>query len=285
MDKFIRSFDKTRIFYIYTPGINPFTLVFLHGVGANLTVWKNELNYFQKKGFSTLALDLRGHGNSDAPHSFDRYQLPCFSRDLHLILKQERITDFSLIGHSLGGGIIIHYCMRYKRLFPSSLILIESASTYPFDHNRLLNLNPYVTNLLRFISEHEATRRHHLPHLQEIYLSVKGIEKGLHVISHLLHLTPLECLVKTLDNVEQFVFHNQQRINTALHGLHIPILIVAGSLDRIIPLKFSDQIKALNRKAQLRILPGAEHRVIINHPRKVSHVVYEFLTKQHLSSS
>lgn len=279
MDKFVKSFDGTRVFYNHQKGRLPLTLVFLHGVGGNWTVWRKEINYFQRKGFSTLAIDLRGHGQSDAPQRFKRYKLPCFSRDLHLILAKEKLKNFSLIGHSLGGGIIINYCMRYPRLFPGSVIFVESASTYPFDHDRLLNMSPYVTQFLRFVSEHKVTQQHHFSHFKDIDLSSQGVEQSLNLVSHLMHLTPLRSIVKTLDNLEKFVFNNHQRIDETLRDLKIPILVIAGEKDQIVPPKFSRRIKEINKKAQLRILKGAHHRVIINHPRRISIVIADFLKR------
>ena len=61
------------------------TLVLLHGVGSNCTVWRNELRFFLQQGYSILNIDLRGHGQSGTPKEFERYQLPHFSKDLYIL--------------------------------------------------------------------------------------------------------------------------------------------------------------------------------------------------------
>ena len=91
MRKFLSSFDGTQIFYLYDKTDNPHTLVFLHGVGSNWTVWKKEIEYFQSKGYSTLTLDLRGHGESGTPMDFNKYRLPNFSRDIYNVLKSSKL--------------------------------------------------------------------------------------------------------------------------------------------------------------------------------------------------
>tara|TARA_Y100000310_G_scaffold340821_1_gene437892 strand:+ start:3387 stop:4226 length:840 start_codon:yes stop_codon:yes gene_type:complete len=275
----LTSFDGTNVFYKYHKGSHPLTLVFLHGVGSNQTVWKKELRYFQSHGYSTLTLDLRGHGKSDAPEEFERYGLPDFAKDVYTILKQENIKNFCLIGHSLGGAIAINYCMNHKRNYPSSMILIESASTYPFTHDRLLNKSPYVTHVLRFIAKHKLTREKHVHHFKDCDLSTDGLDYDLHMASHLMHLTPLQSLVRTLDNVEKYVFKNQKRIDHTLKHLRIPTLLIAGELDRVVPVKFSKRIQKLDKKAKLNIIKNAHHEVIIKHAREVNKVMNNFISQ------
>ena len=276
MPNYIKSFDGTRIYYDYHVGTPP-TLVFLHGVGGNWTVWKKEIKFFQNKGYSTLALDLRGHGLSDAPKPFNKYQMPHFSQDIYGILNKEGITDFVLIGHSLGGAVAINYCMLHSKKLPTSLILVESASVYPFDHERMLNYGPYTTHLLRYISKHGSLRRRHLSHLEDLDLSEHGIKFNLHLISYLLHLTPLCSMVKTLDNVEKYFFKNQNRIESCLHNLPIPLLVLAGGHDKIVPPKFAFRIKKLVKNAELKLFKKADHHITIDHPQQVSHTILSFL--------
>ena len=277
--KNFNSFDGCPIHYRYSKGKNKHVLVFLHGVGGNWTVWKKELAYFQKKGFSTLALDLRGHGQSGCPQTFQSYSLPNFSRDIYDLLLHEKINDFSLIGHSLGGGIIINYFMKYKKKFPTSAVLIESCSIYPFDHDRILTLSPYVVQLLRYVERQKDLRRDHFPHFKDVDLSEENMGTNIHLISHLLHLTPLQSVVRTLDNVEEFVFKNKKRIEKTLSSLDIPLLLIAGSNDTIVPPKYSKIIKKLYAKADLKILKNVDHRAIINDAEEVNNVLYKFLKK------
>lgn len=280
MEKYIRSFDNTQIFYNYSPQSNPFTLVFLHGVGGNWTLWKKEIDYFQQEGYSTLALDLRGHGASEYLPGFESYRLYCFSRDVHCVLKNENINQFSLIGHSIGGGVAINYLMRYRSLYPTSLVLVDTASTYPFQHDHLLNMNSYFTRFLRYISEHPSTMESHLPHLKDIDLSMDGIRQQIHLISHLLHFTPLFSLVRALDNLEQYVFHNQKRIDFTLSNLKIPTLIITGDKDETIPAQFSKHIKELKKDAELKIIKDGHHRVIVDKYEEVSRVMYHFFQRK-----
>ena len=276
MQKYLNSFDGTKIHYLYHQGKNKQTLVFLHGVGGNWTVWKKEIKFFQKKGYSTLAVDLRGHGKSDAPEEFKKYQLPYFARDINEIIKKEGIDKFTLIGHSLGGCISIVYCVNHKQELPASLILVETCSIYPFGHNNMLNFGPYLTDFLRFIASHKATHRQHFFHFKEADLSAEGIKGQLSLISHLIHLTPLRSIVKALDNAEAYAFNNQPKINKTLKNLDFPTLIIAGEYDKVIPIKFSKHMQKLTKNAKLDILKCG-HDITVEKPEEVSQEILTFL--------
>ncbi|PIZ50723.1 hypothetical protein COY27_05920 [Candidatus Woesearchaeota archaeon CG_4_10_14_0_2_um_filter_33_13] len=277
VEKNLSSFDGTKIYYRVEKNKNPHTLVFLHGVGGNWTVWKKELQYFQKRGYSTLVFDLRGHGLSDAPDDLSKYRLYSFSRDLHNILNKEKIDPFTLVGHSLGGGVAINYCMRYKKKLPVSLVLVESSTTFPFKHNRLLNLGTYMTEFLRFVSSHKLTSREHFFHLKDIDLSFTGMKENLKIISHLLHITPIRSVVKALDNLENFVFKNHKRIDLTMKNFPSPILLIAGRLDEVIPPKYVRLVKKLNNNAKYHLFRNAGHKVIMDQADQVSHVIHNFI--------
>lgn len=280
LDKSIVSFDGLNLNYHYYPGKKSPALVFLHGVGGNWTVWKKEAEYFYKHGFPVLALDFRGHGSSDAPTPRDYYQLSNFSKDIHNILEKEKIGSFVLIGHSLGGGVAINYCMNYAEQMPSSLILVESASAYPFDHNRILNRGPFLTHFMRFISDHKLTQEKHFSHFKEIDLSLWDLNSKIHLVSHLFHLTPLRVIIQTLDNLERYVFKNKIRIENTIRKLPIPLLVIGGERDKVVLPEYSIAIKKLNQDAELRILKGVHHMVTVEHPGKVVHEIYNFLKEK-----
>ena len=278
--KILKSFDGTNVAYRQVDGKkNLPTLVFLHGVGGNWTVWRHELEAFEKKGYSTIAIDLRGHGESDSPLPFHKYKHTSFVRDVYEILKKEKITNFSLIGHSLGGGVVITYCSRYKKYFPSSVIFVETPSTYPFQHDHILNFGNYTTHLLRFIARHEATRADHYPHFHDLDLSAKGRKGKYNLIKHLLHVTPLVSIVNTLDNVEEYIFNNQKVIDKTLRDLNVPTLVLAGDLDKTVPLKYSQRIKRLDRDAIYKVIKGGTHHMVIDGPKKVVSSMERFFKK------
>src|SRR5512142_1896717 len=78
------------------------TFVFLHGFGGQAEQWQYQVQNFLIEN-RVIALDLRGHGLSDRPHS--GYDMRQMRQDLERALDILNVKDkFVLVGHSFGGA-------------------------------------------------------------------------------------------------------------------------------------------------------------------------------------
>jgi long-chain acyl-CoA synthetase len=103
------------------------TLVFLHGFGGRATQWQKQLTYFSDDN-RVIAIDTRGHGRSDAPHSL--YTMDEIQSDLDAAIDQLQVVDrFVLIGHSFGGAIAAEYAVRRPDRL-DKLVLIATAGEF-----------------------------------------------------------------------------------------------------------------------------------------------------------
>lgn len=76
-----------------------------------------------------LALDLRGHGDSETtPY----YHFGHFLLDLHNLIRALRLERPALVGHSMGGELVATYGGSFPDL-PSSLVIIEGLGPPPPD--------------------------------------------------------------------------------------------------------------------------------------------------------
>ena len=99
------SQDGVPIAYaVYGPRTDV-ALVFIHGWSCDSRYWHEQVPYFSKK-YRTVTLDLAGHGNS----GFGRkvYTTEAFGQDVAAVLRQLDVKKAVLIGHSMGGEIIIY---------------------------------------------------------------------------------------------------------------------------------------------------------------------------------
>lgn len=81
------------------------TLVFIHGVLNDHSVWILQTRYFAHHGFNVLAVDLPGHGKSEGncPKTVEE------AADFVLALLQSAgLKEAALIGHSWGSLIALH---------------------------------------------------------------------------------------------------------------------------------------------------------------------------------
>jgi len=83
-------------------------LVLLHGGGANVHWWEHVAPSLAG-GFHVVALDFRGHGDSDFP---ERLEPGAFQRDLEALLERIGTREVILIGHSMGGHVALEHASR-----------------------------------------------------------------------------------------------------------------------------------------------------------------------------
>ncbi|MFA6321136.1 MAG: alpha/beta hydrolase [Candidatus Omnitrophota bacterium] len=99
------SVDNVPIAYaMYGRATDP-TVVFVHGWCCDSRYWYNQIPYFSKK-YRVITIDLAGHGNS----GFGRkvYTTEAFGQDVAVVLRKLDVKKAVLVGHSMGGEIIIY---------------------------------------------------------------------------------------------------------------------------------------------------------------------------------
>ena len=101
-------------------------LAVIHGQGEHSGRYQKFADYFVSRGYAVYACDLRGHGQSDGQHGhvdrFDDYNTDV--RTLLDFMQEDFPTSpIFLVGHSLGGLIVLNYAIRY----PQSLTGVISS--------------------------------------------------------------------------------------------------------------------------------------------------------------
>lgn len=269
--KKVKSFDGVRINYDYKKGRGDLpVLVFLHGVGGNCTLWRKETKFFSKKGYSTLALDLRGHGLSDMPKNEVDYSLGNYVKDLRVLLDAEGISNYVLVGHSFGGCVVIAYLASYKTNMPANIVLVESTHVYPYEKNHELNLNPLVVHLLKILVARGWFERH------PYEIDFSRLESVNLYKEELFHL-PLKTIFYALEEARLYSDKNNRKLVNALKKLTIPTLIVVGDEDTTIDPKYSIQVHHLVKDSRIVVFKGIGHLLPVLKSRRLCKEMLKFL--------
>jgi pimeloyl-ACP methyl ester carboxylesterase len=123
-------------------------VVLLHGLGGNLAGWHLTMVPQLQREYRVTTYDLRGHGRSDAPAR--GYTTRDMARELAGLLDGLKIPQASIVGHSWGADIALHFALDYPRRV-SDLVLVEAALLAPLaDEYRSKEWEgwPYVTDTL-----------------------------------------------------------------------------------------------------------------------------------------
>ncbi len=99
-------------------------LILLHGGGANATWWCHLAPSLAER-FHVLALDFRGHGESDYP---DDLVVGAFNDDLEGLLEHLGTREVALVGHSMGGHVALDHASRHESTQALALLDISRGA-------------------------------------------------------------------------------------------------------------------------------------------------------------
>lgn len=80
-----------------------YSLVFVPGAGGTSKCMKNYMSFFSEQGWDCYAINLRGHAPSDEVENLAMVSIEDFADDVLLTLKELKIENAALVGHSMGG--------------------------------------------------------------------------------------------------------------------------------------------------------------------------------------
>ncbi|KAG7967260.1 hypothetical protein I3843_08G091200 [Carya illinoinensis] len=95
--------------HVASIGTGPVVL-FLHGFPELWYSWRHQLLYLSSLGYSCIAPDLRGYGDTDAPPSVASYTTFHIVGDLVALLDQLGIEQVFLVGHDWGAKVAWDFC-------------------------------------------------------------------------------------------------------------------------------------------------------------------------------
>jgi non-heme chloroperoxidase len=115
--------DGVDIFYKDWGSGQP--IVFSHGWPLSSDDWDPQMMFFLNNGFRVIAHDRRGHGRSTQTatgHDMDHY-----ADDLAVLTEHLNLKSAVHVGHSTGGGEVVHYLARHGESRASKAVLISAV--------------------------------------------------------------------------------------------------------------------------------------------------------------
>ena len=100
-------------------------IIFLHAFPLNRTMWVPQVTDLSDR-YRVVTIDLRGHGESDAP--MWRYTLDQFAEDVSGLLEHLGIARATFVGLSMGGYILFALYRTHPELF-HALVLADTRAT------------------------------------------------------------------------------------------------------------------------------------------------------------
>ena len=244
--------------------VNAPRVVFVHGLGGSLTTWSLNLPAFAGQ-FRLCALDLVGAGNS-AKAAAD-YSVPALAEFLAHFLDAlgpdwQRV---SIVGHSLGGAVALAFAGSHAQRI-ERLVLVDSAG-----------LGPEIDRTVLDLMRSEPTRENLLRELTYFFAQSGLIQQALVDQLYQQRTQPgaHEALVATADAA--FDDGRQQiDLRDTLIGLNIPLLVVWGDADAVVPVAHVQEAKDAPQ-SRLEVFAGSGHCPHIERADAFNQLVQSFL--------
>lgn len=239
------------------------TLVLLHGFTGSAVNWRNLFPQLAAPGRRLIALDMLGHGQSDAPSDPARYAMEHCQADILATLEKLGVQpgEAILLGYSMGGRIALY--TAFSGFFRA--LILESASPGLADlaerEQRRLSDNALAERI-----EHEGVEAfindwEKLP----LFASQDSLSSEAKNELRTQRLTNrVSGLANSLRGVGTGV---QPALHERLHELEVPVLLLAGELDSKF-CRIAREMAGQMPQARLEIVPGAGHTIHLEQPAR-----------------
>jgi pimeloyl-ACP methyl ester carboxylesterase len=255
----------------------------VHGVGSSSVTWDSVLLGLAGSGRHVVAVDLPGHGSSSKGRG--DYSLGALASTVRDLLDELGESSCVVVGHSLGGGV----AMQFAYQFPGrcdGLVLVASGGLGPEAFAPLRAATLPGAELVLPLITHPRTLGA-MSRLGSV-LSFVGIRPEAlspEAVATLQELADPEARTAFLATLRGVVDISGQRVSAVskLPGAaHLPVLLVWGERDRVIPMDHAVTAQELLPDSRLVVFPGAGHEPHRFDPERFADLVADFVTSDRI---
>jgi len=244
------------------------TLVLLHGTSANAWWWQPFADSIDGNTFRIVALDQRGHGDSEWVRP-PAYSPDGYARDLERIIRAMGLARPIVAGHSMGGIAVLSFAARYGALARAAIAIDVAVTSTPRRDRFMSRLKalPVVT----YPDLVTATTRFRLmPNEGDIDPAVLR-----RVAEHSFERMGDGRYTLKFDR-ESFFGGDGLDVPSAISRIEIPTLLIRAEMSRIMTAEASANAVASNERVRLAVIPSAHHHVPLECPEALARIISEF---------
>jgi non-heme chloroperoxidase len=249
-------------------------VVLIHGYPLSGASWEKQVPVLLHAGYRVITYDRRGFGKSSQPTT--GYNYDTFAEDLHKLVTQLNLSDFSVVGFSMGGGEVARYLGKYGSKGVSKAVIISGVPPY------LLKTadNPEGVDASVFAGIEKAVAADRYAFFtgffQNFYntdlllgkrVSEQAVQANWNMAASASATASLACVA---------TWHEDFREDLA--RIDAPTLVIHGDADRILPITAAGLRTAkLIKGARLLVVKDGPHCVTWTHAEEVNAALVSFL--------
>lgn len=260
-----------------TYGTGPRKIVLVHGLAARSEAWKDLVPLFPLDRYTLYLLDLLGSGESAKPRQAD-YSIRGHSRRLLCFLEREGLAGATLVGHSLGGAVVLVAAVEAMIKGDAGAIGALVIIGGPGYLQRLPLMAEIFQNRL-------AAALFIALYAPDIWIKV-GLKMAYYDHSlidreHIARYAPCyrdkESKRALVETCRWLVPADQEEITGRYRDLALPVLLLWGRHDQIVPLSQGTRLEAAIPGSQLQVIEECGHNPQEEKPQVTFSIIEKFL--------
>lgn len=250
------------------------TVIFLHGFAGSAEDWTFAMDALRAAGYGAAAVDLPGHGRTDAPSDPERYAAASVVRDLSELVPALGISDAHWVGYSMGARVALRMALDAPHHARS--LVLESASTgIPEDGARQARLARDL-DLAREIETRGIDWFVSMWESQPIFETQRALEAAAREAQRARRLRQRpEGLARALRGLGQGA---EPDLTPRLSAVRIPTLLLAGELDPPY-LAHAERIASRIPGAERIVIGSAGHNIHLERPEPYARTLLDRLAR------
>lgn len=273
--------DGRTIAYVERPGATEEApvLLFVHGLGSNLSLWRDHIDRYP--GYRVLALDLPGFGLSDKEDV--SATMPFFADTVAGFLDAMDVETATYVGISMGGQVGLHVALNHSARL-DRLVLASPAGIETFTEQDATAIRSMMTAEGIMASSDAQVMQSVALNFHEFTDDHAWLVEQRHAVAE-------------RDDFPAYAEANARAVAGMLDGavydqigrIDVPTLVLFGAGDKLIPNRFlhpdqspetiAESAQKAMPEADVELIDAAGHLVMIERPGRFEERVRQFLSE------
>lgn len=245
--------DGTKIYYKDWGTGQP--IVFHHGWPLSGDDWDAQMMFFLKQGYRVIAHDRRGHGRSD--QSSGGNNMDTYATDVAELVAILDLKDAIHVGHSTGGGEVIRYAAKHGKGRMAKAVIISAVPPIMVQSDT----NPEGIPLSIFDEIRQGTGFTRGSYYYDFPIPFYGWNRdGAKIDEGIRHNWWRQGMMgSVLAHYEGIKAFSETDFREDLKSIDIPVLVLHGEDDQIVPAHQAPKSAALLKNSKLIMYPAFPH--------------------------
>ena len=270
---YARAADGTRLHYEVVGRRDSDPVLMIQGLGADKSGWNLQRVALAPR-YRTIALDNRGAGRSDKP--FGTYSLEQMADDAITVLDAAGYESAHVMGASMGGAISQIVAVKYPERVRSLTPACTACRNHPWRRELLEDWACVASERgMGALGQHAA----------RWVIGPRSLRRISPTLGWLGPLSLFRSSHSFVAQVRAILDGDDTEMVERLADIRVPTLVVVGNQDILTPRGDSEELAERIPGAELVVISGAAHGLMVEHWTTFNRVLLDFLARARAHNS